>query len=148
MNTRTIVGIIALSFVLAITVPYYLAWFWEGSSWGSDYHMPVETTIGIRVNKTAAGDWQLQITGGSKPVSSLTLQVANQTGEIVFKKTFASIKIPSSDPDAAFNDTDRNNNVNAGDTILLKASGGHVQAGYEVRLLRGDLVLGLLRSLP
>ena len=148
MDARTIVGIIALSCILAITVPYYLAWFWEGSDWGSDHAKTVETTLGIRANKTAEGDWQLLITGGSEPVSSLTLQVANLTGGIVFKKPIASIKIPSSDPDAAFNDTDWNNHVNAGDTILLKASGGLVQAGYEVRLLSGDSVLGLLRSLP
>lgn len=140
-------GVMAATALLVFVGIPTLIGVWEDSN--RDPNNPgVETNIGVRVNKTAEGDWLLSIVSSSKPVSSLTLQVVNLTGEIVFKKTLASIKIPSGDPDAAFDDTDGNNNLSPGDTILLKASGGHVKAGYKVQLMRGNAVLGLIRSLP
>ena len=147
MSTGTFMGVMAVFALLVFVGIPTLIWVWEDSYRDPNYH-GVETNIGVRVNKTAGGDWLLLIVYGDKPVSSLTLQVANQTGDIVFKKTLASIKIPSGDPDAVFNDTDGNNILNAGDTILLKASGGHVRAGQEVRFMRGDHVLGRVKSLP
>ena len=109
---------------------------------------PIETYLGTRVEKTDNGDWQINITYGNKTVSSLTLQISNLTGGIIFKVPFESIKNPTSNPDAAYNDTNGNDRVDPGDTILLKASGGHVQSGFHVRLLMGDYIVGIVKELP
>jgi FlaG/FlaF family flagellin (archaellin) len=141
-SAGTIIG------VAAVIILVVLVGLWAIGDRDSGHFNPPETNFDIRVNKTAEGDWLMLIHGNSKPASTLTLQVANQTGEIVLKKTLASIKIPSGDPDAAYNDTDGNNNLNTGDTILLKASGGHVKAGCKVQILRGNIILGGFKELP
>ncbi len=146
MSTGTFMGVMAAFALLVFVGIPTLMWVWEDSYRDPNYP-GVETTIQVRVNKAAEGDWLLSIVSGSKP-ASLTLQVVNRTNEIVFIKTLASIKIPASDPDAAFTDTDGNNKVNAGDTILLKASGGLVKAGQRVQLLWGNSLVGVVKSLP
>jgi hypothetical protein len=108
----------------------------------------VETTLGTRVVKTDNGNWEITITGGSKPVASLTIQVVNITGQSQLTKKCSDIKNQIGDPDSVFNDTDNNNLANAGDTILLKTSGGHVHKGDAVHLLNGNLIVGKVDSLP
>jgi hypothetical protein len=108
----------------------------------------VDTNLGIMTDTTPIGDWMLTITYGSQPASSLTLHVTNSsTGQTVLTKNIPSIKYPTSDPDAIYNDNNGNNKVDAGDSIILKASGGHVQVGDMVRILKGESIVGTVIAL-
>jgi len=107
-----------------------------------------ETTLSPRVAKTPGGDWLVSIATGSKPASSIELQINDWTGGIVFRNTLSNTADPAGNPDVFFNDTDGDKNVDAGDTILLRASGGRIHSGFSVWFMRDDHILGRVKELP
>jgi len=109
----------------------------------------VETTMGLRVEKLQSGGWLVSVTSGSKTASGVTLQVINpSTGAPTLNKVVASLAPSYNDSDARYNDNNGNNRLDAGDTIQLKSSGGHIYAGYKVQLLVGDSIVGTIKELP
>jgi hypothetical protein len=109
----------------------------------------IETTIGLRVSSGGDGTWLIDVTSGTRPAQSVTLQVSNPaTGQPTLSKKVSSLAPYCSDPDATWNDNNHNDRLDAGDTILLRSSGGHVSTGYKVQLLAGDNVIGTIKELP
>jgi len=109
----------------------------------------VETTLGLRVQKAGSGTWLVDVTAGSKAVSSVRLQVVDpSTGLTTVSKMMSYLSPTYNDPDAIYNDNNQNNRLDAGDSIQLKSSGGHIAAGYKVQLLIGSSIVGTIRELP
>ena len=105
--------------------------------------------LGIRVNQTSPGNWTIYITGGSYKASSVRLTVINWTTGARTVDKFVSKLLPATnDPDAVFNDRTADSKFDAGDTIVLKASGGHIIAGYKVKFVQGREVIGTIKELP
>jgi hypothetical protein len=105
--------------------------------------------LGTRVNQTSPGNWTVYIAGGSKIASHMRVSVFNHTiGQETVNKIVSNLAPDRNDPDAVFNDANSNSRIDAGDTIILKASGGHVAAGNTVRFLHGDIIFGTIRALP
>lgn len=133
--------------VLYAVILWFLAFVAYNLPQQSDFH-GIETNLGTRVGRTADGDWLVSITTGSKPASSIELQINDWTGAIVFRNTLSNTADPAGSPDVWFNDTDGDKNVDAGDTILLRASGGRIHSGFSVWFMRDDHILGRLKELP
>jgi hypothetical protein len=109
----------------------------------------VETTMGLRVESSGGGYWLVTVTAGSKAVSSVRLQVINpSTGQSTVSKMMSNLATTYNDPDAVYNDNNGNSRLDAGDSIQLKSSGGHIAAGYKVQLLVGDSIIGMIKELP
>ena len=150
LSTRTIVLIVVAVVVLVIFVPLILAGVLmvylqaQPSSGGS-----TDGFTGIHAEKTTDGDWLLAITSGGDPASSLTLQIIDPSnGQVNISMGLPSTKPTYNNPDAVYNDSNGNNKLDAGDSILLKASGGHVQAGDRVQFMKGDSIIATVNALP
>jgi len=148
--SRTVIAVIVVVVVLAVVLPMLLAGVFlvflqsTPQSGGT-----VETNLGLRVSPLATGGWLIDVTSGSKPTSSVTLQVIDPaTGLTTVSRTVSFLAPPYNDPDATHNDNNQNKKLDAGDTIQLKTTGGHIAAGYQVRLLSGSSVVGTIRELP
>jgi hypothetical protein len=114
-----------------------------------DYDGGIVTTIGLRVADRSAGNWTIEILSGRKDPRDLRLQVINpSTGALALSKVVASLAPSYNDSDARYNDNNGNNRLDAGDTIQLKSSGGHIHAGYKVQLLVGAAIVGTIKELP
>ena len=110
---------------------------------------PLMTTLGTRVNQTTQGNWTITITGGSYQASSVRLMVVNSTsGQDTINKAVSKLAPARNDPDAVFNDCNANSKLDAGDTIILKSSGGLVATGYTVRFLQNNHIIGTIMGLP
>jgi hypothetical protein len=111
--------------------------------------VPPETTLGSMVNQTSPGNWTIYITSGSYKASSIRVTVIDpHTGESTVNKVVSTLTPAKNDPDAVYNDSNANSKIDAGDTIVLKASGGHIVAGYKVQFLQGQNIIGTIRELP
>ena len=107
------------------------------------------TAFGLRTEKASDTDWLVDITGGSQVSADITLVVINpSTGASTYSKSVSSLLPASNDPDATFNDNNKNNRLDAGDSLLLKGAGGHFLAGYKVQLLKGNMIVGIVNELP
>jgi hypothetical protein len=150
MSAGKIITIIAVSVVLLIVVPIGLAWYigeYYETRGPSNIH--VYNGPSIRVTNTTDGDWQLFIVSGYRRVSGLTFCVTDpDSGQTVLTKKLSSIKFSAKDPDAIYNDTNKDNILNTGDLITLKASGGHIKAGQKVQFFEGNELVGAVKSLP
>jgi hypothetical protein len=110
---------------------------------------PPETFLGLSVNQTSPGNWTIYITAGSYKASSVRLTVVDpHTGETTLNKVVSKLAPAQNDPDAVYNNNFAISNLDAGDTIVLKASGGHIIAGYKVQFLQGRDLIGTIRDLP
>jgi len=150
MSAGKIITIIAVSVVLLVVVPIGLAWYWawihETSGPGAGY---VRWGPSLRVTNTTDGDWQLLVVGGYRRVSGMTFCVTDpDSGQTVLSKKLSTIKFSAKDPDAIYNDTNKDNILNTGDLITLKASGGHIKAGQKVLFFEGNELVGAVKSLP
>ena len=145
-----IVAIVVVVVVLVIVLPIIIAGVLIVYLQTLPYESPtVETNLGLRVEPLQAGGWLLSVVSGTKTASSVTLQVINpSTGAPTVSKLVSSLAPAYSDPDARYNDNNGNNRLDAGDTIQLKASGGHIVAGYKVQILVGDSIVGMIKELP
>lgn len=142
--------IIAVSVVLLVVLPIGLAWcigeYFEtvGPSNIHVYHGP-----SIRVTNTTDGDWQLFIVSGYRPVSGMRFCVTDpDSGQTVLTKMLSSIEFSARDTDAIYNDTDKDNILDTGDLITLKASGGHIKAGQKVQFYYYNELVGTVKRLP
>jgi len=110
------------------------------------------THLGLRVNQTSPGNWTITVVSGGSTIykaSSVRLTVMNQTtGEATVNKVVSKLAPARNDPDAVYNDRNDNSKIDAGDTIVLKASGGHIIAGYKVQFFIGNDIVGTIRDLP
>jgi hypothetical protein len=150
MSARKIMAIVTISVMLVVVVPFGLAWYW---AWIHETSGPGAGNVwwgpSLRVTNTTDGDWQLLVVGGYQRVSRLTFCVTDpDSGQTVLSKNLSSIKYPARDPDAVYNDTNKDNILNSGDTIILKASGGHIKAGQKVQFFKGNELVGAVKSLP
>ena len=149
-DSGKIILIVIVVLVLVVVVPIVLAgvlvvYLQTLPQTGGD----VETSLGLRVEKTAGGDWIVSVTSGSKAVSSVRLQVINpSTGQTTVDKMAGSLAPTAADPDATYNDNNGNGKLDAGDTFQLRSSGGHIAAGYKVQLLVGSSIVGTIKELP
>jgi len=106
-------------------------------------------TMGLRAEKTDE-NWTLSITVGVRYLSGLHMQIIDpNTGA----KTVDSLLSVGETADFMVNNNDRSGEgnwprLNAGDSILLKSSGGHVQSGYKVLFIRNNNIAGSLNALP
>ena len=109
------------------------------------YGMDVETTLGVRVQVNASGDWTLTIISGFKSLDDTYLQVTNTTtGVSTIDRLLLSLG--GTDEDAAYFDNDANNRLDAGDIIIIKKSSGHVGPGDRVQFTHwGNLIAGPIR---
>jgi flagellin-like protein len=97
-------------------------------------------TIGVRVDKTAGGDWLVSVDLGELSASSTTVQVMTVDG----KTTVNAALNNATQTDFTWNDNNANGKMDAGDTVFLKAVKGsppaanpNMQAGYKFRLVSG-----------
>ena len=110
---------------------------------------PLITTLGTRVNQTSVGNWTVHITSGSYKASSVRFTVLNHTtGVETVNKVVSRITPVQNDPDAVYCDSNANSRLDTGDTIVLKASSGHITGGNRVTFLQGQDVIGTIRELP
>jgi hypothetical protein len=153
LTAGTIMLIIMVSVLLIIIVPLSLFWFWAPFDRTPDYPMDVFSSVGLRVENYSDGNWTILVTGGSEPVSSVLLIIVIPTnGTQTVVKALANLTPSNNDPDADYYDTNDNKRIDAGDTLVLKTTGGHILAGYKVMLLRDyvshSLIVGSIKTLP
>jgi hypothetical protein len=109
----------------------------------------IETTLGLRAEKTSGGDWLVSVTSGSKNAADVKLQVIDpNTGRATVEEYINGMLPNRNNPDGVFYDNNQNYRLDAGDTILLRAPGGNVAAGYKVQLLVGGSIVGTIKELP
>ena len=149
-DSGKIIAIIVVVVVLLVVIPVVIAgvlvvFLQTVPASGGD----VETTLSLRVQKAESGTWLVEVTAGSKAVSSVRLQVINPSTDLTTVSKMMSYLSPThNDPDAIYNDNNQNSRLDAGDSIQLKSSGGHIAAGYKVQLLSGENIIGNIRELP
>jgi len=146
-----LIAIVVVIVILVIVMPLAIAGFLVVylQTLPPDSSPSVETNLGLRVETMQTGGWLVSVTSGTKTASSVTLQVINpSTGAPTVSKLVSALAPAYSDPDAKYNDNNGNNRLDAGDTIQLKTSGGHIVAGYKVQLLVGDNIVGMIKELP
>lgn len=149
-NTGKIIAIVVVAVILVVVLPIIIAgvlivYLQTLPAGGGE----VETTLGLRVEPQGNGNWLVSVTSGTKTVSSVRLQVINpSTGQSTVNKAMSYLAPAYNDPDASYNDNNVNGRLDAGDSILLRSSGGHVAAGYKVQLLVGGSVVGTIKELP
>jgi hypothetical protein len=137
---------VVLTLIIVALLAAYPVLFPKPQPTGS---IPPETTLGLRVNQTSPGNWTIYISGGSRKASSVRLNVIIPTTAVTTVNKVVSALTPAkNNPDAVFNDSNANSKMDAGDTIILKASGGHIVAGYKVQFLQGQELIGTIRELP
>jgi hypothetical protein len=148
--SRTIIIVIVVVVVLVVLVPVVLAgilvfWLQALPSSGGN----VETSLGLHAVNQGNGNWLVEVTSGTKYASDVDLQVTDSsTGLTTVNKGVAMLAPTYGDPDGTYNDNNHNEKLDAGDTILLKSSGGHIGAGDKVQLLVGSNIIGSIRALP
>jgi len=149
-NTGKIIKIVVVVLVLVIAVPIVLAgvlivYLQTLPSSGGE----VETSLGLRAEQTSNGIWTVSVISGSRNAAGVRLQViVPNTSNPTVNKMVSSLSPTNADPDATYNDNNGNNKLDAGDTFLLKASGGHIAVGYTVQLLAGSSIIGTVKALP
>jgi len=95
------------------------------------------TDIGLRIGKNDTGDWFVTIMTGRKSISGISIMIVDpHTGNVTVDKPLAVLT--QTDLDATFSDNNHDGKLDAGDTLLLKASGGHIQAGQMFQLMMGQ----------
>jgi len=137
----------ALTMMIVVLVAAYPYLFPEQQLPGES---PPQTFLGLLVNQTSPGNWTITIMCGSYKPSSVRLTVVDpHTGETTLNKVVSTLTPAKNDPDAVFNDNLYvNSKLDAGDTIVPKASGGHIHAGYKVQFFQGRDLIGTIRELP
>lgn len=145
MSTEKIIAIVVVVVVLAIVIPIVLAGVLVvylqtlPQSGGT-----VETSLGLRAEKTVNGDWLISVTSGSYKAADIDIQVVDpQTGTIVFHYPVNAMN----SRDCVFNDNNANSKLDAGDTILIEDTAS-VDPGMKVQLVKGVNVVGMVRELP
>lgn len=141
-----IVVVVVIAVVMTVVIAGFLVVYMQTLPMsGGD----VETTLGLRVESSGGGYWLVTVTAGSKAVSSVRLQVITpSTGQSTVSKMVGYLAPAYNDPDATYIDNNGNSRLDAGDSIQLKSSGGHIAAGYKVQLLAGDSIIGMIKELP
>ncbi len=132
---------VAITVVLAGVLVVYLQTLPSG---GGD----VETTLGLRVEKTAGGDALISITGGAKTASAVTIQCIDPaTGIQSFTHPLTDIEVGDAHADAQWNDNNINSKLDAGDTVLIKY-GGAGDAGDKIQFMVSGNIVGTVKELP
>ncbi|MEM4729546.1 MAG: type IV pilin N-terminal domain-containing protein [Thermoplasmata archaeon] len=132
---------VAITVVLAGVLVVYLQSLPSGGG-------EVETALGVRVTKTTGGDWIIEITSGSKAASTVTVQCIDpSTGKKVFAEALTDLEQNDNNENAQWNDNNGNNKLDAGDTILIKAS-GDAEAGHKIQFLVGGNIVATIKELP
>jgi hypothetical protein len=142
-----IVVVVVLLVVMTVAIAGFLVVYLQTlpSSGGNGETPP----FGLRVETTASGGWLVSVTAASFSTSSVRLQVIDpSTGLTTVSKMMSHLAPTYNDPDATYNDNNDNSKLDAGDTIQLKSSGGHILAGYKVQLLSGENIIGTIMELP
>jgi len=104
---------------------------------------------GVRIENSTGGNWTVLFTGGAVALKSVRMTVTNcSTGEKTVDKPMTAFLPEKNDTDAAFNDWNGNNRINAGDSILLKCSSPNIKPGYKVQFLKGETVLASVKEIP
>jgi hypothetical protein len=107
---------------------------------------------GLRVETVENGDWLVDIVSGSIEPNAVSIQITNSsTGGELLKAPVSSGT--AANPDFFWNDSNLNNKVDAGDSILLKGTvngqpNPRIQAGFKVQFLRDDTIIGTIKELP
>ncbi|MEM3043620.1 MAG: archaellin/type IV pilin N-terminal domain-containing protein [Thermoplasmata archaeon] len=132
---------VAITVVLAGVLVVYLQTLPSGGG-------EVETALGVRVTKTTGGDWIIDITSGSKAASTVTIQCIDPTtGATDFNKALTDIEPGDNNGDAQWNDNNGNSKLDAGDSILLKATGA-CDAGDKIQFLVSGNIVATIKELP
>jgi hypothetical protein len=147
MIAVVVVVIIFLVAVSVVAAGILVVWLQTLPSDGG--HEEVETNVGLRAESRGNGNWTISVTSGSKNAVDVRLQVIDPaTGSARVSKMVYALLPKFDDPDGVYWDNNQNDKLDAGDTIQLKSSGGHVKAGDKVQLLKGDSVIGTIKELP
>jgi hypothetical protein len=109
-----------------------------------------EGLYGLRIVNTTEGDWILYVTSGYvSSLKSVRLTIINSsTGKSTVDKSITSLFPANNDPDAIFNDSNGNNHIDSGDSILLKGSSTNIRSGYRVQFLKGEKIIGTIHEIP
>lgn len=113
---------------------------------------PGDGPIGTRAEALPNGDWSISIVSGYKRVGEVVIQVINpDTGASLVSERLSAGA--AGNPDFLLNDTNGNDRLDAGDTILLRGTvngqpNPRIQEGFKVQFLRGDTVIGTIKELP
>jgi hypothetical protein len=104
-----------------------------------------ENPVGLNVTKDASGNWLISVnSGGGQNLVDVTLSVTDpDTGASALSTKLSAI--PAAD--GFFNDTNNDQKINGGDSILLNHTAA-ISAGMKVQLLKGESVLGTIKALP
>jgi hypothetical protein len=100
---------------------------------------------GLRIENTTDGNWLISVTSGAVSEDSVRMTITNMsTGEKTVDKPVSAFLPKKNNPDALFNDSNGNNRIDAGDTILLKSSSPNIKTGYKVMFLKGENIIGVI----
>jgi len=105
---------------------------------------------GLRIDNSTGGDWSISIVSGYvSSLKSVRMMIMNSsTGEKTVDKPISALLPANNDPDAVFNDSNGNNHIDSGDSILLKGSSPNIKSGYRVNFLKGENVTGTIWEIP
>lgn len=146
-NARMLLAIVATAIFLIISISVMTNYYPTQNPQLND--SPPKTEYGLRVDPTSPGNWTINIAGGSYKASTVWLNIIKpSTGELTVNKIVSKLAPAQKDSDAIFNDQNANSKLDAGDTIILYASGGHIIAGYKVQLIQDRNIIGTIKELP
>jgi len=105
---------------------------------------------GLRIDNTTDGDWLILIAQGYvSSLKSVHMMIMNSSnGEKTVDKPISAFLPANNDQDAVFNDSNGNNHIDSGDSILLKGSSQNIKSGYRVQFLKGENIIGTIREIP
>jgi flagellin-like protein len=126
---------VAITITLAGVLVYYIT---SLPSQGGD----VETWVGANIEKTADGNWAMNIISGKIIFEGVTMLIINtSTGMSTFN---APINAANTSIDLHNNDGDAY--LGAGDVIILKPLAGVIEPGFAVQLLKsGNIITGPMK---
>jgi len=105
--------------------------------------------MGFRAENLTDGNWMVWAVTGSLALKDLRMEIIDpNNGSKMVDKSMLDLVPAKNDPDAVFNDSNANNRLDAGDSVLLKCSSPNNKSGYKVQFLRGDNILGAIKELP
>ncbi len=110
----------------------------------------IEAYLGFRQNKTADGNWTLQITSGWHRLSDMRMMVVDPiNGSTRLDVNVSDIQPGMNNTDAIFMNRNGNNNADAGDMIILNGTSPHIDKGDKVKFTKkdGKYVLGTVKEL-
>jgi hypothetical protein len=146
---KTVLSILAVVVVVVVAGVGSMYWSSMNKPEKSDRGVDKGGIEGLRIENSTDGNWIITFASASEPLKNVRFTISNSsTGERTVDKRMSDLLPAKNDPDAVFNDTNANNKIDSGDSILLKGSSPNIKSGYRVQFLKDNNVIAQIGEIP